>query len=273
MKNFSENYSINEEARERVPVELYKIITDSLEQYYTDSDQIVTYKGDTYNPATIERGSISFNTQLEVSEVSINCGIIENPFYTFLTDHFHETITVEIFRYYIYNDSIANIFTGTLSNITLQGNSANATIIGIESFLNQTLPKYYYQPACNNKLFDSFCTLNSEDYDAIVNITNISADGLTLSGSFSSISNYLLFGQANINSEKRMIVKHSSTYIIVRFPFNNLNINDNITVFAGCNKTLSQCIARFNNKENYFGFPYIPKVNPAIKTRAYVGGM
>lgn len=268
MKKFSSKYSTNEESRTSSLAELYEIISASATQYYSNSNEVISYKGNSYVPAVIKREGISYNSELEVTTLNISVGMIENPFYTFLTDHFHEEIKINVYRYFSYNGGVAPLFSGILNDISISGSVASITVAGIEAFLLQTVPRFYYQPACNNTLFDTFCTLTDTDYDANEVITGISSDGLSLSGSFSTTENYLLYGQAVFGTERRMIVYHTSSLIKVRFAFNSLEVNDTIVVYPGCDKTLSQCIARFNNKVNFLGFPYIPKENPATKARS-----
>jgi hypothetical protein len=265
MKTFSNDYSINEEARSNVAIELYEIVSESATNYYNSSDEVVSYNGESYIPAVIKRDSISYNSELEVTSLTIRVGLIEDPFYSFLNNHFHEEIQINILKYFPYNGGVSPLFSGFLNDISITGNEAAVNVVGIESFLNQTIPKFYYQPACNNTLFDSFCSLTASSYAENEVITNISSDGLSLSGLFSTTENYLLYGQAVFGTERRMIVYHSASLIQVRFAFNSLEVNDTIVVYPGCNKTLSQCVSRFNNKVNFLGFPYIPKKNPAIK--------
>ncbi len=265
MRDFSSEYSLNEESRSNSLSELYQIVSESATQYYCNSNEIITYMGNSYTPATIERKGISYNSELETTTLGLSVAIVESPFYEFLIDHFHEEIKINIYRYFSYNDGVAPLYSGILDDVTVSGSAASVTIAGIESFLLQTVPRFYYQPACNNTLFDTFCTLTDSDYDVNEAITAISTDGLTLSGSFSTTTNYLLYGQAVFGTERRMIVYHSSTIIKIRFPFSSLETDDVITVYPGCDKTLDQCVARFNNKVNFLGFPYIPKKNPATK--------
>ena len=85
MKTVSAQYIAKEEAVKRKPVELYHIwrgIGDTLNVntwYYTSGDVAVVYGGNTYVPATLERSLVRYDSQLEVTSLTINVAYVENP--------------------------------------------------------------------------------------------------------------------------------------------------------------------------------------------------
>ena len=49
------------------------------------------------------------------------------------------------------------------------------------------------------------------------------------------------------------------------FPF-NIELGDEYTAVAGCDRSRSTCVDRFNNIENYRGFPDIPTEQESFET-------
>ena len=63
-----------------------------------------------------------------------------------------------------------------------------------------------------------------------------------------------------------MITKHSKTEgcIYLHMPFDDEVVGKQVIVYAGCDKTPQTCKNKFNNLQNFRGFPYIPVKNPVI---------
>jgi len=47
-------------------------------------------------------------------------------------------------------------------------------------------------------------------------------------------------------------------------PFDDEVVGKQVIVYAGCDKTPQTCKNKFNNLQNFRGFPYIPVKNPVI---------
>jgi uncharacterized phage protein (TIGR02218 family) len=49
---------------------------------------------------------------------------------------------------------------------------------------------------------------------------------------------------------------------------NNVAVGDTFNARAGCDKTISTCIAKFNNAVNFRGEPYVPGMDKMLATAA-----
>lgn len=267
MKTESAEYIEKDEKETRLPVELYHIWNDAGTHWrYTSGDSTIIFETETYLPATIKRGPIEYNEQIESTKVNIQINYIAQPAIQYLATNPVEITWVQVLK--LFRDSVpysaSSLFIGTIKNVSFQGLEANSECTGFEQFLKRGIPRFRYQPSCNYFLYDSFCTIDKTNFQLDTTVTTIDSTGLTITNSdfaleaddFYSLG-YLVFG-----NHKRMIIYHIGDTIKIRYPITELIATDSITVFAGCNKTPEICLSKFNNKDNFGGEPYVPIDNP-----------
>jgi hypothetical protein len=58
-----------------------------------------------------------------------------------------------------------------------------------------------------------------------------------------------------------MIVSESGSSVELLYPV-DIAVSTNVVLTVGCDHSTSTCASRFNNLDNYGGFPFIPSKNP-----------
>ena len=83
---------------------------------------------------------------------------------------------------------------------------------------------------------------------------------------------YFIGGTVEFGVEKRTIVAHSVNTITMSYRMINLDLNNDdisdgdVDVYPGCDGRAATCRDKFDNIFNFFGHPYIPIENPAMRT-------
>jgi len=172
---------------------------------------------------------------------------------------------------------------GQVASVQRDGN--RATILGVPfTRLPAQVPRYTYSGLCNWFLFQDRCGLIRNDWrhfgpvvsqesDVIFTVTDLrnTAATLALNGggtlSAQEIDDYWLGGYVeNLDGEKRAIYQTDVDGVPDRIrilqPFRNLNVTDEVIVYAGCSRTRDICFRKFDNALNHGGFPDIPTINP-----------
>lgn len=183
-------------------------------------------------------------------------------------------------------DSGVQIFwKGTVASVKRDGDFA--TILAVPATqLPAQVPRYTYTALCNWFLFQDRCGLQREDFRhtgpvvtigtprTIITVTGLRDQAAVLGGNASpnydvsqDLDDYWLGGYVeNSDGEKRAIYEADVDGVPDRIrllqPFRNLDVNDDVTVYAGCDRTRATCHAKFNNHLNHGGFPDIPILNP-----------
>ena len=261
-----------EEARTRKPVELYHLYRDGGDEhwYYTNGDVPVTFGGNVYNPATIERDSIEFKSDLNVSTLKVRASFVTDPVIDFIIQNPVEMIWIQVSKLHRDQSPLeANIlFTGQIKTVRFRGSLGEAECVGFEWYFRQQIPKYRFQPACNNTLYDTFCAVTKASFTHAVTLTGLSADGLTLtSATFGGQANdYFKHGYIDFDDNLRAVTSHTGSTVTISYKIPDLTGTSSITAYAGCDLKAETCRDKFSNINNFFGHIYVPLENPATRT-------
>ena len=267
MKTHTDEYALQETSKKRTPTELYRFWREGgTAWYYTSADFAVVYNTNTYEPATIGRSSAAYDSEFEVSSMKISFGYLNDPVIEYIAQNPVELIWVEVLRWYEATPTEPSvIFVGQIKNVAFEGNMANVSCAGFEHYLKQRIPKYRFQIGCNNDLFDDFCGINKVLWKTTTTITSIDTDGVVLtSTAFGAFDDdYFTRGYLDWGDYHRMVVDHVGDDITLRFRIPGLDVGQTVDVYAGCDRQLTTCVEKFNNKDNFFGHPWIPIDNPS----------
>jgi uncharacterized phage protein (TIGR02218 family) len=271
MRNPSDNITAKEINELRRPVELYHFWMGSAHWYYTSANAPITFGGQVYSPAYIDRTEVSFNVDLEVSTVDLTVSNVTDPIMSFMKVTPSEKIWVSIFRVFTdlvpYESSV--IFLGNPTDGTIKGATVKIKCAGFEQYLKCLIPHYRYQRQCNWTIFDDNCTLDPvEGVTQITTTVTVSNNNVTLTASaFSTVaSGVFTLGKCQFGSHYRMVADHSGNILTLRYPMPNIVTGDTVIVTAGCDGLIETCVDSFANLSNFGGHPYIPQDNPVTWT-------
>lgn len=270
MKDVSADYISAEEADQRKPVELYKIwrMDEAVFWYYTSGDVAVTFDGQEYTPATLERGQAKYDSQLEVTTMNITAGYLNDPATDFLSVNPIEILWIQISKLHREQDPLEAdiIFIGQIKDVSFKGVQANIKCVGFEHFLKKTVPSWRYQLTCNHQVFDTKCSLAAATYKITETIT-LDATGTILTGTAfgTKADGFFVGGEVKFGAESRTIVAHVGTAITIMYKMIELESTDSVDVYPGCDGRAETCRDKYDNILNFLGFPFIPTENPATR--------
>ena len=269
MKDVTQDYIDKEEAEQRKPVELYHFWRDGGEHWrYTDGDIPVTFDGDVYAPATLSRSLTKYDAQLEVTTLKIDASYVEDPVLEFIAVNPVEILWVSVSKLHRAQDPLEAdvIFVGQIKNVSFKKVSVKVDCVGFEHFLRQTIPKWRYQPTCNHMVFDSKCTKVAADYKITAAVTLDSTKTKLTSATFDAQEDgYFTGGHIIFGDETRTITNHVGSVVTLMYKFKELEDNDSVDAYPGCDGKIETCKNKFNNILNHLGFSHIPVENPALR--------
>ena len=268
MKTHTNDYIAEEEAKKRKPIELYHIWRDGGSHwYYTSFGSTITYDSNDYEPATLIRGPVRYDTQFEVTTLRVTFGYLTDPVIEYIAQNPVELLWIDVRKYYedVAPEETGVIFVGQIKNVTFQGNNADVNCVGFEHYLSQRIPKFRFQLGCNNDLFDSFCGVAKASWKTTTTITAVDTDGVVLTSADFALEDdhYFTRGYIQWGDYYRMIVNHEGDEITIRFNMPGFTTGESIDAYAGCDRQLLTCHDKFDNVSEFFGHPWIPLDNPA----------
>lgn len=275
MKNVTEGYVQKEEGRKIKPVELYHFWRKTTHQYYTSGDVTVMYSGVPYSPATIKRSSVQYDSQLEVSKMTIQAAYIESVFVQYIAINPINIYWISVMRFHRDQNPLEAdvVFLGQVKTVAFKGIMIEAACVGFEHFLKMPIPMWRYQQPCNHRLFSSEypngCGLIKALYRVPAIITMDATGTILTSDAFSDYDDgYFVWGNVEFEGEERGIVAHAGDTITMAFKMINLESGDTVDAYPGCDGRIETCRDKFINTNilNFMGFPFTPEENPALRT-------
>jgi len=272
MKDVSQDYIDKEIQEQRQPVELYHIWVEnaSIDWYYTSGDAPVEYGSHTYVPAVIKRGEVSYNSELEVSTLSVTLKHVDDVVVRYLALNPVRPTWISVMKLHRDQSPLEAdvIFVGQIKNVPFKGNTAEAYCVGFEHFLKMPIPVWRYQLTCNHTLFDEDCGLNSDSYKVSATVTEQNNGSELVSSVFGTYSDgYFFYGFVEYGDEVRPIVNHLGNVLYIPYPFVDSPDGQSVDVYPGCDGLITTCRDKFNNISHYLGFPFTPQENPAMRLR------
>lgn len=252
--------------------ELYDLeLTNGVNRYFTSHDEDIFWSSPAfkYESLPIVRGPISTKVNLEADQVELTLANITTDLAEMLQANILDGAKVTIKRI-LYNEEYSSgmeltLFIGTV-DVTFNRQMLVLACTSILDSLNVMVPKNIYQEPCNYRLFDVGCALAAGGFETSSFASADSTDLFTLTDvSLAVVDNYFALGRLEITSgrnkgAKRLIRRQIGDDLTVAVAFQySIQTNDAYKAYAGCDKRPEVCRDTFTNKENFYGFSYVPK--------------
>jgi uncharacterized phage protein (TIGR02218 family) len=155
------------------------------------------------------------------------------------------------------------LFTGAVAGVKASRSEAELSVVSDLQLLNIQMPRNLYQAGCQHTVYDSGCGLNRAAHMVAGTVTSPSTTGMGAVGISAANGYYdmgsVLFTSGALAGTMRTVKMWSSAYITFVNPLPVAPANgDTFKIWAGCDKTVATCKAKFNNEGRYRGFPFVP---------------
>jgi uncharacterized phage protein (TIGR02218 family) len=260
------------------PIELFRFVQGGNTFEYTSAEDSLTVASITYDPEIIRRGRIAQSPRDRNSTLEIRVPIT-NTFarrYRASVPGARASITIQrVQRLDFPTPQAITIFTGYVGSVAFENEMKEAVIAckPIESASSRPVPRFSYQSLCNHVLFDNACKVDDTDPRWRLTQTVSAQTGATLTvpGAGAFGADWWVGGFLEINGgdDARLIVGQSGDDLQLLLPFPSSSVGQSVTVFAGCDHTITTCDTKFDTTEdtlsnviNYGGFAFVPTRNP-----------
>lgn len=265
--------------------ELYRFVEGSKIWTFTsaDSDEIYNAgEGDeTYISATIGRNEAESKNELSRANLEVSFDIDNQMARRWLRQIVDSVVTLTIFSKNLETTSAVVVWKGRLTSVKPDVTSITLVFESIFTSLRRAGLRKRYQRSCPHVLYGRGCLLNKEDFKTDGKLTAISADGITLTvPEVASFPNgWFTAGMVEApDGTLRFVTNHSgATLTLIRAvdslseAFANAGYGLNygafyggvaVKIYPGCDRSKETCSGKFENLNNYGGFPFIPLKNP-----------
>jgi len=159
------------------------------------------------------------------------------------------------------------VWTGTVVGMRCEGHLAKVLVSQrLSDAKPRRIPTITVGRECPHILYDGNCKINRNAFKVATTLTYVDGRSLQIASIGGHPDSWALFGELlHVASGERMTVTRQEGVIVeIQLPIAGMQAGDAIEIYAGCDHTLATCVDKFDNRDNYGGFPLLPKQNPFI---------
>lgn len=260
------------------PKELYRFVEGETVWNFTSADENEEYNGELYVSSAIGRNEVESKNELSRANIEISFSIDDAFARRYLKSVIDEVVTLTIFRKES-DGTVSVVWKGRLSS--LKPNIAEIVLVFESVFTSLRRPglRIRYQRSCPHTLYGKGCTLIKEDFGVTGVVTNYEKNVVKMPIAATYPSGYFTAGIIEApDGSLRFITNHyQDTLTLIRSLDNLAELfaakgygnsygwaygDLTARIYPGCDRLRETCNDKFNNMDNYGGFPFIPLKNP-----------
>ena len=250
------------------PLVLYEFTLGETVWHYCGGQSDLTFNGVLYKAIAVSYAEYSMSGDPDSDDLSINISTKAA-----VTDLFNGTppsdpIQVAIRTLHSGDTEAPVVWSGTVKS---GRRVSRAEFIfncnSLLSTLKRNGLRLFWQRGCQHALYDRLCRVNPDDHDTLAQVSAMTGASLTVSGIAALGDGYFSGGYLSFLSpygttDRRAIERHVGNVLHLLGATDGIEVGSWITVLPGCNRTTPVCLNKFNNLDNYGGFPHMPDKSP-----------
>lgn len=261
------SYTSYEESTESgTPIELYEFTQGVQRWSYTNCANTVLYNALNFIPSSIKRDNVKQTTDTFKDSMKVvfpRGDVFAAQFLGFAPE---AVTTVTIYRGH-YGDPDKQFIVywkGRIVGAKTSGNQVEVQCESIFTSIKRPGLRARYEYGCRRTLYMRGCNVDKEAFKYRGNVTAITG-GLNVDvyGASNKPDGYYTGGMIiDANGVPRFIINHVGNVVTLTRPLHELSVGDTVALYPGCDHLKETCKNKFNNLDNFGGFPWIPSKNP-----------
>ena len=182
-------------------------------------------------------------------------------------------------------NTVTAIFSGDVGETSADGAKLTSKCSPLGVRRGRKFPRCLIGPACNWTLFSAPCSVNKNSFKAVGTVTRVDGPFMTVTMADPPISDkpeskneqYWALGYlewTNPSHGIRGVSDSTVGYTITGGVKIMLTLDEDapatlvgqqVTVFAGCDRSIVVCETKFSNLARFGGFPQVPSENPSVR--------
>lgn len=260
------------------PKELYRFVEGPQVWTVTSADEDETYNDEVYTSTTVGRNEIENKNQLSRANIEVSFSLDNQMARRWMRQTMETVVSLTIFAKDS-NGVITVSWKGRLASVKPEKTAITLIFESVFTSLRRPGLRARYQRACRYVLYGRGCKLNKDDFAVIGQVTAVTGQTVVVPEAASFANGYFTGGMIEgPDGALRFITNHNgSTLTLIRMleSINEGFVNAgygrgygmsygglSCRIFPGCPRERNICNSRFDNLDNYGGFPFIPLRNP-----------
>ena len=251
------------------PILLYQFVIGDTAFCLTNYEEAQTWGEKTWVPSAISHGDIAQSPEMNKDNLTFDLPRTESLAQEFLGYSPDAVVSVTVFRKHCDDPEGIVYWRGRVATSVTDGERVSLDCESVFTSLRRPGLRARYQRACRHSLYGIGCRLNKDDFALGGTPTAAIRNVVTVPEAASSPDGYYRGGMLAFNGIYRMVTGHSGSQLTLSRPIQSLLIslnegagNETVQIYPGCDHSRATCDSKFNNLNNYGGFPWIPLKNP-----------
>lgn len=245
------------------PIELYEFRRGNTSWHFNTSRKDFIYLSNTYSSVYVKRDNIRSTGANGRQALNITVAA-DNPLaVTYLGGMPAQATTLAIYRKHVGEDEIGQVWAGRVVNVEFSGDEATLKCEPISTALRRNGLRAMYQVLCRHALYGPHC--RAIDNRITASVAEVSGQNVTVGGFvLPPQAKYFAGGTMRSGDDAWLISDQNGVVLTLAQPPLGLISGATVTLSAGCDHTAfsNNGCAKFNNLDNFGGFPFMPKRNP-----------
>lgn len=248
------------------PVELYEFTQGTQRWFYASCAEDVLALGQVFTATPIKRSRVKTTTDTFKDGVTLTFPR-DNPFASQFLGFAPEEVTTLTIRRGHYGDPDGEFIVywkGRVAGAKAANNEITIECESVFTSIKRPGLRARFEYGCRRTLYLKGCNVNRELYKLEGKILSISG-GLVVAvaGAALKPGGYYTGGMLVAPSGvSRFITAHSGDQVTIARPLPELVGGMTVALYPGCDHLRETCKNKFNNLDNFGGFPFIPGRNP-----------
>jgi uncharacterized phage protein (TIGR02218 family) len=246
------------------PAECFQFQRGSSLWRYTSARETQTISGVDYLPAFVKRAAVQQKNDTPGIQITVSVALEAAVAQALLIDT-AEPMRVTIQRVQTAGDPVFPLFLGEVIATKFSGDAVELTVATVEHQFKRLVPSRCVQRTCVWDVYGAQCGVDPADFAHATTISSVSGQVITV-GSVPAAT--MVNGMIRLPSGRMLFVPaQSTTALTIWDPIPAEAIaTASVTLYPGCDKTLTTCEGTFANGKHFGGFPNLPIRNPSTST-------
>lgn len=257
----------DESVQDGLPIHVFQFVHEGETYRLTDLARAVTALGQTWEPSGLIQGTITQSRELNKDVYTLRLPRSHPVGQIFMSGVQDSITSVTVFRGYLDDpdEEFITYWKGRVATPKIEQNLVVLDCEPITTALRRPGLRARYLRNCRHALYGRGCNLEKDDSQFVTTDAITAVNGLVVTVPAASEQNdgYYTGGLLQTPSgEYRFIKQHSGSNLTLNKTHASLVVTGSVNIHPGCDRTVTVCLNRFNNLDNFGGVPYLPTINP-----------
>lgn len=243
------------------PVELFDIHISGINLHLTSYNQDYKFEGVTYQAMQIKRNDLKVDTNSFDDRVKVSMPVRANIAKRILNSDLESTTSLTITRTFVGIDEKYIMWSGVIVQKEIDTQYLHLVCLPTAYILEKIGNRAQYTRVCRHVLYSKNCAADRNLFSSKNEITEVTGALLKMKNPVDvSYMGGIILLDSGVTRLILEVNDKMNTITLVN-PFLGTVKGETVVLYKGCDKSIKCCKERFQNYENYGGFPFIPVRN------------